>query len=263
MLLPPTTGDDGTYAYTADLLALHTASSSQGTYFNHRLAEVHSPLNTAAWQACLQRHPDTDFAKYILSGVQHGFRIGVGSAAHLQSAHTNMQSAKQNPQVISDYVHHEMEAGNILGPFPPNTIPNLHINRFGVIPKKHQPGKWRLITDLSFPDGSSVNYAIDPSLCSLTYTSIEQVAEAAMKLGAGSLLAKIDIKSAYRLILVHPLDRHMLGMNWEGHTYVDGMFLAKFPQANHYPTPIPSSRGCFSLGRTGPLPAGSSSSLLL
>ena len=79
-------------------------------------------------------------------------------------------------------------------------------------PKKHQPGKWRLITDLSFPEGASVIDAIDPALCSLEYTSVEQVAEAALKLGSGSLLAKIDIKHAYRLIPVNPLDRHMLGM---------------------------------------------------
>jgi hypothetical protein len=41
------------------------------------------------------------------------------------------------------------------------------------------------------------------------YTSVEQ---AVLKLGTGSLLTKIDIKSAYRLIAVHPHDRHMLGM---------------------------------------------------
>ena len=51
------------------------------------------------------------------------------------------------------------------------------------------------------------------------------MAEVALKLGPGSLLAKIDIKSAYRLIPVHPLDRHMFGMQWEGLTYVDGMLL--------------------------------------
>ena len=134
-----------------------------------------------------------------------------------------MQSARQNAQVIQDYLTKEIHSGNILGPFNPQSFTNLHINRFGVIPKKHQPGKWRLITDLSFPDSASVNNGIDPSLCSLVYISVEQVAETALKLGPGSLLAKIDIKSAYRLIPVHPLDRHMLGMEWEGNVYVDGM----------------------------------------
>ena len=37
------------------------------------------------------------------------------------------------------------------------------------------------------------------------------------------LLAKINIKSAYRLILVHPGDHWLLGMKWEGNFYVDPM----------------------------------------
>ena len=44
-----------------------------------------------------------------------------------------------------------------------------------------------------------------------------------MQLGKGSLIAKIDIKSAYRLVPVSPLDHHYLGMQWNGQIYVDGM----------------------------------------
>ena len=44
-----------------------------------------------------------------------------------------------------------------------------------------------------------------------------------MQLGKGSLLAKIDIKSAYRLIPVHPKDRQYLGMLWNGNLYIDAM----------------------------------------
>ena len=49
------------------------------------------------------------------------------------------------------------------------------------------------------------------------------MARRAMELGVGSLLAKTDIKSAYRLVPVHPEDRHYLGMEWGGYVYVDGM----------------------------------------
>ena len=35
-------------------------------------------------------------------------------------------------------------------------------------------------------------------------------------------MAKLDIKSAYRLILVHPCDQHLLGIEWKGTQYVDG-----------------------------------------
>ena len=41
-------------------------------------------------------------------------------------------------------------------------IPGIQVNQFGVILKKHQPDKWRLIVDLSYPEGKSVNDAIEP-----------------------------------------------------------------------------------------------------
>ena len=39
--------------------------------------------------------------------------------------------------------------------------------------------------------------------------------------GRGTLLAKLDIKSAYRNVPVHPSDRHLLGIQWQGETFVD------------------------------------------
>ena len=43
----------------------------------------------------------------------------------------------------------------------------------GEIPKPHQPGKWRIIVDLSYPKGVSVNDGISQELCSLAYASID------------------------------------------------------------------------------------------
>ena len=93
-------------------------------------------------------------------------------------------------------------------------LPPYHINRFGV-----NTGKWRLITDLSFPPDVSVNDGIDPALCSLSYTSVELVAGVAAGLGRGALLAKTDIESAYRIIPVHPQDRPLQAVGWNGKVY--------------------------------------------
>ena len=60
-------------------------------------------------------------------------------------------------------------------PSPPSPFPRLHISSFGVIPKKGQPGKWRLIVDLSSPGGASVNDGIDPQDFSLQYIKVDQV----------------------------------------------------------------------------------------
>ena len=45
----------------------------------------------------------------------------------------------------------------------------------------------------------------------------------ASKLGPGALLAKVDIESAYCLIPVHPQDRPLQAVQWNGNIYVDPM----------------------------------------
>ena len=68
--------------------------------------------------------------------------------------------------------------------------------------------------DLSSPTNASVNDGIQKELCSLSYTSVDAVAEKILVLGIGALIAKIDIKQAYRMVRVNPADRWLLGMRW-------------------------------------------------
>ena len=109
--------------------------------------------------------------------------------------------------------------------FTPDAIPGVQINRFGVIPKPHQLGKWRLIVDLSHPEGRSVNDGISSDLCTLQYTRVDDVVRQLLQLGPGALMAKLDIKSTYRIVPVHPQDRFLLGMRWNDHIYVDRVLL--------------------------------------
>ena len=189
------------------------------------LLQVTTPLqdHLAAWCTSLAAHPDRDFANYVLDGFQYGFRIGFDRSTSLTSVRRNLPSASEHPEVIDQYLAKEVPAGRIIGPIKPYTIPHLHVSRVGVIPKGHTPGKWRLITDLSFPEGMSVNDGIDSQLCSMQYTSVERMAKTAQQLGRGALMAKIDIRSAYRLVPVHPDDRPLLGIEWQGNHYIDGM----------------------------------------
>jgi len=138
----------------------------------------------------------------------------------LKSARNNLVGAQQHPDVVSDYLCTEVAMGRVVGPFSPLAIPHVHISRFGVIPKG-RTGKWRLIVDLSHPKGHSVNDGISKPLCSLKYVTIDEAIKAIVQLGQGALLAKIDIKSAFRLLPVHPTDRHMLGMQWSDGIYID------------------------------------------
>jgi len=51
--------------------------------------------------------------------------------------------------------------------------------------------------------------------------TVEQVAAHAAQLDQGALLVKVDIEAAYRLIPVHPQDRVLQGMKWNGSCFIN------------------------------------------
>lgn len=133
-----------------------------------------------------------------------------------------MGSARQQPTVITEYLKDELARGPTLGPLP-LSMRSVHINRFGVTHKGRNTGKWRLITDLSFPQGQSVNDGIDPLFCSLAYIMVEKIAKITTGLGMGALMVKIDIESAYHLIPVHSQGHTLQAVKWDGKIFVDTM----------------------------------------
>ena len=187
-----------------------------------QLRSVRTPLEVSVWEQELEPHCDRTFANYLVSGLKSGFRIGFDySAFNCVSARANMQSALKNAPVVEEKLAVELEKGRIVGPLSLDQFPQVHVSRFGVIPKNHQPGKWRLIVDLSHPKGSSVNDGISPALCSLHYSSVDEAVRRALALGEHTQLAKFDLESAYRVVPVHPTDRLLLGMRWKEELYVD------------------------------------------
>ena len=136
-----------------------------------------------------------------------------------------MSSASLQPSVIEDYLHREFAKGRIAGPFSSPLIPHLHISRFGVIPQKHQPGKWRLILNLFSPDGHSVNDGIRKDPFTVQYMKVDDTIDGIMLLGWGTLLAKFDVESAYRIIPVHPNDLYLLACSGKEITLLTSPYL--------------------------------------
>ena len=187
------------------------------------LQMVASPLASKEWAVELAGHPDREFRDYILKGISHGFHIGFNYGRYTcRPASSNMGSASKNAEVVQAYLDKEVALGWIVGPINPSSAPcSTQVSPIGVIPKSNQLGKWRLIVDLSSPEGQSVNGGIEPELCSLHYLRLDEVVQQISKAGHGALLAKMDIDSAYRNIPVHPADRPLLGMRWKGSIFFD------------------------------------------
>ena len=68
-----------------------------------------------------------------------------------------------------------------------------------------------------------MNDFIQPELCTLQYVRVEEVVQELVRLGPGAKMAKVDIRSAYWMVSVHPQDRHLLGMMWVERVYVNAV----------------------------------------
>ena len=210
------------YRYIQQLLNLARCTPSTAAPHPASSVAIVTPLRWRAWEAVLRRHPDSEFVRYIVDGVSQGFRVGFdyNFRSSLRSCRRNMGSAYDHPDVISAYLEGERANGRIIGPVP-SPPGSVQVSSFGVIPKRHQPGKWRLILDLSSPCGGSVNDGIRREWCSLSYVSVADIASVILSMGRGSLIAKTDVKHAYRQIPIHPDDRWLLGMRWNGQLFLD------------------------------------------
>ena len=151
-----------------------------------------SPIRVEKLHQEVLTHPDHSFAPYVLDGLENRFRVDFNLASvSLKSATQNMPSPTRPSLVIDDYHHMEVGKGRVAGSFSSPPLPHLHISRFGVIPKKHQPGKWRLILDLSSPDGHNVNDDIREDPFAVQYMKVDDIVDGIMLLGRGTLLAEV------------------------------------------------------------------------
>ena len=123
--------------------------------------------------------------------------------------------------MVEKYLQGERKVGRLIGAFTGADLPEVHCSPFGVIPKKGQGASWRMIVDLSSPKGKSVNDGINEDWASLSYVTIDDVINKILQLGQGTIMAKTDVKSAFRIVPVHPSDRWLLGLEWKGEWFVD------------------------------------------
>ncbi len=125
---PMPAGIHGNYPYKNQLLAMSQPRPVP--------AGSLTPLKPEEWARNMHPHPDTTFTGLILAGITGGFRIGFNHlSTHLESAHSNMRSALDHPDVVNNYLALEKAAGRI--GILPGTLEDtsLQTNPFGVYQK--------------------------------------------------------------------------------------------------------------------------------
>ena len=173
-----------------------------------------TPINceTMAGYLVGYNKPDTSM---LLDGFSLGFSLHY-DGPHCIRCSGNHQSALQAPSLVDDKLRHEMHLGRIAGPFQQVPFPNFQAK----LPK-HEIGKFRLIHDLSFPKGDSINFYTSKEYTTVQYESLDIVIDLVRSCGHNSLVAKADIQDAFRLVPIRPQDYPLLGFTWNGMFYHD------------------------------------------
>lgn len=216
---PPGNVFTGQYRFISKLLKLERLTPRVS---HVRWPRGPTPIKIDRLTPFLAQHPDQVFAAFVFRGLSFGFRIGFDrQLTQLKTTRRNHPSSTSNEEVVDSHIHTEVGLGRLVGPVSPLFQCDVHISPIGLIPKAHQVNRWRLIVDLSAPQGYSINSGISSESCSLSYASLDEAVQVILQLGPGALLVKMDLKDAYRIVPVHPDDHHLLGITWQGLVYVD------------------------------------------
>ena len=155
----------------------------------------------------------------LMFGFSFGFRIHFQGAERSFEAR-NLRSALDNPKAVDSKLNKELEAGRLAGPFISPPLKYFRVSPLGLVPKK-QPGDFRMIHHLSFPNGTSVNDGIPDIETSVRYATVDDAIRLIKQAGPGCFLAKTDIKNVFRIIPINPADYHLLGIKWRKFYYYD------------------------------------------
>ena len=127
----------------------------------------------------------------------------------------NHTSAVAFPEVVDEYLDTEVILNVMVGPFHISPFHKMHVSP--MIMHSKPDGSRRLIVDLSWPHGTSVNSRIPDNIFNdvgyaLKYPTIDHIVEQMAKSADDALLYKIDLKRAYRNLRTDPCDLSVLGL---------------------------------------------------
>ena len=162
--------------------------------------------------------PDSQLKRAIFDGIQYGVDIGC-SGPDNGGVYKNWPSAYEHADKVDLTIHNNLSLGRLVGPWASPPCKDFVSSPIGAFLKSGSSNKVRVIHDLSFPPGNSVNDHIDPDQFRLTYKSIDDAVGICMSYSQPCYLAKSDLRSAFNSITVNPKFWHKLGFEWQGMFY--------------------------------------------
>ena len=145
----------GISTFSGTLLQIHDIVKKSGKP-KFLKARIPIQLKVEAWEEALGNYWDGQ----LLELIKFGFPLYFNCACDLGQYTGNHSSAIDCPKDIEAYIQEELHYGALLGPFKDNPIKGGHCSPF-MTRSKPNSNRRRVIVDLSWPQGASVNAGID------------------------------------------------------------------------------------------------------
>lgn len=189
-------------------------------------SDIVRTLNVPYWEQKLPLVVSPGEVVELLEGLASGVRIGRSPAVG-SIVSSNWPSANELAAQVSEVIDLDLAQGRLFGPFRDSPYTEYIISPLGAFLKRNSK-KARVIHDLSFPAVGSVNAQIDPDEYSCQYSSIDDAVDLCCRVGPDSVvLAKVDLKDAFKHIPIHPGDWHMMGFIWPDASGVPAHYFSK------------------------------------
>ena len=138
----------------------------------------------------------------------------------------NHKGATMYPDEMDAYIHKELTKGTMIGPFNQNPFgKRAKFSPMNTREKRDSTDR-RVIMDLSFPPGASINDGIDKdnyrsTAVTLKLPNIFVLADKIVRIGPKARLFKRDLTGAFKQIPICIGDIHLLGFTYRGLYYFD------------------------------------------
>lgn len=180
-------------------------------------------FDMSLWRTKLSSYEDYG----VCDLLEFGFPLDFNQSSELNyDVRRNHKGARDFPGFINKYLERECKNMRVVGPFTGNplSVP-LMVSPINTVPKENDDER-RVIVDLSWPQGYSVNDGISKDrylgeVIELHYASVEEVCKMVLRAGPGSVIYKRDLRRAYRQIPVDPKDYRYLGYFWGDEFFFD------------------------------------------
>ena len=182
---------------------------------------VPSGLCIEAWRHYLHDYEDPN----LVDCLAFGWPIDFQRSAPLQPTDFNHPSARQFSEHVDFYIQTELGWGALAGPFTEPPVSYFHSSPLMTRPKKDSE-KRRVIVDLSWPEGASINDGIQSDWyldrpASISLPTVDYMEQRLFSLGRGAYIYKTDLARGYRQLRVDPTDWPLLRFRHGGMYYMD------------------------------------------